>query len=156
MWTNNAICAERKPVLVIHKLIYLQSCASTAFLCRFGLLNVEGVACSKGSRSTLKYVVLGAINISVFIFPTATKIITYRWNNEFASQIIVFISDDFYYLHSSDCSGSPKITETDSFSCFGYSPVKLSDDSSRLIMQVKKQWTRKSWFQYEYKYIPAL
>lgn len=156
MWTNNAICAERKPVLVIHKLIYLQSCASTAFLCRFGLLNVEGVACSKGSRSTLKYVVLGAINILVFIFPTATKIITYRWNNEFASQIIVFISDDFYYLHSSDCSGSPKITETDSFSCFGYSPVKLSDDSSRLIMQVKKQWTRKSWFQYEYKYIPAL
>lgn len=85
MWMNNAICAERKPLLIIHKLLYPQSCVSTAFLCMFGLLMWEGVPCSKASRSTLKSVVLGAINILVFIFPAARKIITYRWNIEFAS-----------------------------------------------------------------------
>lgn len=100
MWMNKAICTERKPMLVIHKFLYLQSCVSTAFLCTFGFLNVWRCTMqSKASRSKMKSVVLRAINILVFIFPTARKIITYRWNNEFESQIIVFISDDIYYLH---------------------------------------------------------
>lgn len=79
--------------------------------------------------------VLGATNILVFIFSVATELMTYRRNNEFAPQIIVFGSVDFQCLCLSDCLESPKITESASFPCFGYASVKLRDDASRLIRQ---------------------
>jgi len=76
--------------------------------------------------------VLGAINILVFIFFTATEVV-YGWHDEFVSQIIVFSSADFHYLHLSDCLESPKFAESASFPCFGYASVKQRDDASRLI-----------------------
>lgn len=57
----------------------------------------------------MKSMALGAMNILVLIFSTTSEIMTYRRNNEFASQIIVFGSVNFYYLHFSDCLGSPKL-----------------------------------------------
>lgn len=58
---------------------------------------------SEGARRSMREcMVLGHINILVFIFSTITEIMTYRWKNEFASQIIVFGSADFHYVHLSD------------------------------------------------------